>query len=128
MRYKPSSGFIIIKISAFILKLASYGFIAASIYHFIAFFIPLNNSTGWRNILFVLINIWCAFEIRRIKNYFVILFSILLIQQFISHGNSILKSIGYQIDWLSIFVLAALSIIYFALLLSLRFKIVSGKS
>ena len=116
------------KISTFILKVAFYGFLAAAIYHLFALFIVLNNSTGWRNFLFAFINLWCAYEIKGVKNYFVILFSVLFIQQFISHGQSILKSIGTQMDWLSIFVLAALAIVYFALLVVARFKVISSKA
>ncbi len=114
---------IVIRISSFILKISSIGFIATAFYHLLAIFMDLNNSTASRNILFVIINLWCAFEIRRAKIYFIVLFTALLVQQVISHGNSIIKNIHeHHTDWLSIFALTSLIIIYFALILSVLRK------
>jgi hypothetical protein len=118
----------LVKTSLLILKIASVVFIAAALYHLIAIFRTLNNSTGWRNILFVLINLWCAFEITRTKKYFIVLFTVLFVQQAISHGSSVINNLHeHRIDWLSVFVLTAITVIYFALIISasVKFKMTS---
>jgi hypothetical protein len=111
-----------------ILKIAKVGFFVAACYHFIAIFIRLNDAPVWRNILFVLINMLCAIEIQKGKSYFIFLFSILFIQQLISHGGSLIKSCNTnQTDWLSIFVLISITAIYASLLISKRESIDSKK-
>ncbi len=115
--------------SSLILKISSIGFIAAACYHLLAIFFELNNSTGWRNILFVVINLWCAFEIRKTRKYFIVLFTVLFVQQVISHGSSVIENMHeHNTDWLSIFVLAAILIIYAALMFSasVKFKTRTG--
>jgi len=109
------------KIADAILKCAWFAFAAAALYHLLAIFIALNNSTGWHNGLFVIINLWCAFEIGRARLYFVIIFTGLYIQQVISHGNSIFRSMNEnKLDWLSILVLISITIIYIALIWAFR--------
>jgi hypothetical protein len=106
---------VLIKTSSLILKISSIGFIIAACYHLLATFIVLNNSAVWRNLLFVFINFWCAFEIRKSKKYFIILFTGLFIQQLISHGNSVLQAcMNNSIDWFDISVIIGITISYLA--------------
>lgn len=108
-----------IRTSSWMLKIASFAFIAAACYHLLAIFIVLNNSAYWRNLLFIFINLWCAFEIRKLKKYFVFLFSILFIQQLISHGTSIIRShYDFHTDWLGILTLIFITLTYIALIIS----------
>jgi hypothetical protein len=119
----------LVKTSLLILKISSVVFIAAACYHLLAVFIMLNNSTGWRNMLFVLINLWCAFEITRTKKYFIVIFTVLFVQQMISHGSSFINNLHeHRFDWLSVFVLIAITVIYFALIISatVKFKMKSN--
>ena len=105
--------------STLMLKISSFVFIAAACYHLLAIFIALNNSAGWRNLLFVLINLWCAFEIRKPKRYFIFLFSILFAQQLISHGSSVIRNYhDYHTDWLGISTLIFITLTYIALIIS----------
>ena len=114
----------LVKASSLILKISSIGFIAAACYHLLAIFIVLNNSTGLRNVLFVLINLWYAFEITKAKKYFIVLFTVLFVQQVISHGSSVIENAHEcHTDWLSIFVLITIIIIYTALMLSAIVKL-----
>jgi hypothetical protein len=109
----------LIRTSSFILKIASAGFVIAAAYHLLAIFIFLNNSTVWRNLCFILINLWCAFEIRKRKKYFIFLFTILLIQQLISHGSSIIRNIQTgDTNLLNVFVVVSITLIYIALIVS----------
>lgn len=111
------------KASDVIIKYSWIAFAAAAFYHLLAIIFGLNNSTGWHNCLFVVINLWCAIEVRRARKYFVILFTILYIQQLISHGASILRSMNEnKMDWLSILVLCALTVMYVAVVVSASAK------
>jgi hypothetical protein len=112
-----------IKVADLISKYAWIVFVAAAIYHLLSIFVKLNNSTTLRNELFILINLWCAFEVKRGKKYFIILFAILFIQQVYSHGDSLLKNLNEnKIDWLSVIVILTMSSIFWALLSSLNKK------
>ena len=116
----------VVKVSSWILKISSIGFILAACYHVLAIFIDLNNSVVWRNLLFVAINAWCAFETRRLKPYFIVVFTILFVQQLFSHGSSVIRNLhDHRFDWLGVFVLAAITIIYLALIVSAidKFKV-----
>jgi len=76
--------------------------------------------------LFVLINLWCALEIRRTKKYFLILFTVLFVQQIISHGNSVIDNLkDHRFDWFGVFVLTAITIIYFTWIISAIVKLQS---
>jgi len=109
----------IIRTSSLILKTSSIVFIVAALYHLFAIFFHLNNSGGWRNLVFVLVNLWCSYEIRKFKNYFILLFTVLFVQQLISHGNSIIKNFAnHNTVWLDISVLIFMTIIYVALIIS----------
>jgi hypothetical protein len=105
------------KAAAIILKLASLAFIVAAVYHLAAVFFDLNKSSVLRNLLFVIINIWCAMEIGRGRKYFIFLFTILFIQQLISHGSWVVNGESAQGRVLDIFVLMSITIIYAALLI-----------
>jgi hypothetical protein len=105
------------KAAAIILKLASVAFVIAALYHLAAVFIELNNSSIRRNLLFVVINIWCAIEMGRGRKYFIFLFTILFIQQLISHGSWVVNGESVQGRELDIFVLISVTIIYAALLI-----------
>jgi hypothetical protein len=109
----------LIRTSAFILKIAAIGFATAACYHFLVIFFKLNDSPVWRNLLFTGINIWCSFEITKVRSFFVILFTLLFLQQLYSHGSSIINNYNEQnADWLSIFVLLFLTIVYISLVIS----------
>jgi len=114
--------------SSLMLRIASYVFVAAAFYHLLAVFIVLNDSTTWRNLIFVLINIGCAIEIRNRKPYFVFLFSALFIQQVISHGSVVISSCqGNHTDWLGIGTLAFMTLTYASLIISKSFETRRGK-
>ena len=90
---------------------AVFCFITA-IYHLVGIFYKLNDAPPLRHLLFVGINLFCAYGILKRPWYFVYLFAVLLVQQYYSHGGSIISMWAEkkQVDWLSVAVLIALSI------------------
>lgn len=92
--------------------LLAVGFGAAALYHLVAIVEPsfAEPSPTWRHALFVVVNGLVAAGLVRRFNYFPHAFSLLTVQQLISHG-----SYGWQVwteqhrlDWASVIVLVAM--------------------
>lgn len=106
-----------------VLKSSFYSFILVGLYHLNAIFFPMNEISKSRNFLFVLINFICAFEMKSKHKFFLIPFSVLLVQQFYSHGSSfILKYSQNNFDWRSVLVLIFFPLIYTAFIHQLFFR------
>jgi hypothetical protein len=94
-------------------------FIISAGYHLVALFVKLNDSPIWRNLLFVVINLFVAFCLLKRFRWFIFLFVILMIQQLYSHGSDLVNfwNTQHKIDWLSLMVLFILPVIFVFLLL-----------
>ena len=103
------------KFFAAVLKSSFYSFIIVAVYHLVAMFFHINEISVGRNLLFVLINFICAFEMKWKHKFFLIPFSVLLIQQLYSHGSSFIDEYAlHQFDWRSVLILIFIPLIYFA--------------
>jgi hypothetical protein len=94
-------------------------FIISAGYHLVALFIKINDSPAWRNLLFVVINLFVAYCLIKRFRWFIFVFVLLMIQQFCSHGSDLLNLWHSQhvIDWMSLLVLLILPTIFVFLLL-----------
>lgn len=102
---------------------AVFCFITA-LYHVVGIFYKINDAPAWRHLLFVGINLFCAYGILKRPMYFTYLFGVLLIQQYYSHGGSIVRTWteNKQVDWLSVAVLTTMSITMILLVQDARAK------
>ena len=93
-------------------------FVFAAMYHAAAIFIKLNDSPAWRNIFFVLINLFCVYGLLIRRKYFIYFFGLLLVQQLYSHGSSLINSLEAdgKLDWRNIAVLSILPFIFICLI------------
>jgi hypothetical protein len=91
----------------FLFKLFAALFIGAAIFHVINLFYKPNEFPGWRHLLFILIAWVCVYGFIKRPRYFVFLFCILVIQQYYSHGSSLINSWMHEhkTDWISLGVL-----------------------
>ncbi len=94
--------------------LRAYGvaFLGAAIYHLLSVAVPAwssGSSTG-RHGLFVLINLALALGMVKRPTGFLAVFSIVCLQQFVSHGGDLLRALRErgEIDGMSALVLVAL--------------------
>ena len=101
-----------------------------AIYHVVGVFYVINDSPPWRHLLFVAINLLCAYGFLKRPQFFVYLFAILLVQQFYSHGSSIVNMWveKKQIDWISIAVLIFLPVALVSLFEDYRLKRMAATS
>ena len=88
-----------------------------AVYHLVGVFYKVNDSPVWRHLLFVAINLFCVYGILKRPGYFVYLVALLLVQQYYSHGISLVKMWmeKKQVDWISLLVLLLLPIIFICL-------------
>jgi hypothetical protein len=86
--------------------------IMAAIYHLIGIFYKINDSPIWRHSLFVIINLFCVFGFIKRPRYFIYIYVVLIIQQYYSHGQHLIKlwDLEHKIHWISLFVLILLPI------------------
>lgn len=90
---------------------ALFCFITA-LYHVVGVFYKINDAPPLRHLLFVGVNLFCAYGILKRPTYFVYAFGVLLVQQYYSHGGSVVHTWveKNQVDWLSVVVLIALTV------------------
>jgi hypothetical protein len=76
-----------------------------AIYHFVGIFYNLNDLPVWRNLLFVFIDLFCAYGALKRPNYFIYLVVLLIVQQCYSHGTYLMDMWHEQkqIHWISVF-------------------------
>jgi uncharacterized membrane protein len=96
----------------------------AAIYHFIGVFYKVDESPIWRHLLFVVINLFCAYGILKRPKYFVYLVGLLLVQQYYSHGTYMVNLWieKKQVHWISVFDLLLLPIALFCLIEDCKMK------
>jgi len=84
-------------------------FTGAAIFHLVNIFYRTDNSPTWRHLLFFVIGIACAYFFLVRPKYFLFLFIILFIQQYYSHGSSLIHqwTETHTVNWISIAVLLA---------------------
>ena len=77
----------------------------ATLYHFAGIFYKVNQSPAWRHSIFVFINIFCIYGFLKRPKYFILFFSLLLMQQYYSHGTYMVNMWKEQqrIHWISLF-------------------------
>ena len=100
-------------------KIASLLSLLAAVYHLVGIFYPINSSPAWRHLLFVCVALFCSYGLTKRPKYFVYFFFLLVVQQFYSHGGSLINQwIQYHtIDWISLVLLLFLPVIFFNLIL-----------
>jgi len=93
-------------------------FILSAVYHLSAVFLRINESPVWRNLLFTAINLFTAYGLLKRPSWFIYLFTVLVIQQFYSHGLDLLNrwNLHHKIDWISLAVLVIMPVIFAFLL------------
>jgi hypothetical protein len=81
--------------------------VITSTYHTVALFCKVNESGFWRNLVFVIIGIFCIYGFLKRPKYFIYFYIILLIQQYYSHGRHLINSLTteHRIHWISLMVL-----------------------
>ena len=96
----------------------------AAIYHFVDVFYKVDESPIWRHMLFVAINLFCAYGILKRPKYFVYLIVLLLVQQYYSHGTYMVNLWieKRQVHWISVFVLLLLPIALICLIEDCKMK------
>jgi hypothetical protein len=90
----------------------------AATYHFTGIFYKINNSPVWRHALFVVIDLFCVYGFLKRPRYFIYLYSILIIQQYYSHGQHLINlwNLEHKIHWISLAVLVLIPIGWICLL------------
>jgi len=85
-------------------------FFLAAIYHFVGIFYKVNDAPVWKHLLFVEIDLFCAYGILRRPKYFAYLFALFLLQQYYSHGTYLINMWNEkkQVHLISLFVLFVL--------------------
>jgi hypothetical protein len=89
-----------------------------AIFHFIGLFYKVDDSPVWRHFLFVGINLFCIYGVLKRPKYFIYFVGLLLLQQYYSHGNYLIKMWieRKQIHWISVFDLLLLPIAFICLI------------
>jgi hypothetical protein len=93
-----------------------------AVYHFVGIFYPINSSPYWRHLIFVFVNLFCSYGLIARPRFFNYFFFLLMLQQFYSHGGSLLNqwSARKSVDWVSLFVLIFLIVIFVNLILETK--------
>jgi hypothetical protein len=91
-------------------------FSIAGVYHIAELFGPSlsTSSPAWRHALFAVVDVAVGLGLWRRPKGFLLVFSLLGIQQLYSHGRKALQIYqnSHQVDWLSILVLAAILLVW----------------
>jgi hypothetical protein len=93
-------------------------------YHLVGIFYPINASPSWRHFVFVGICLVCVYGFIKRPKFFVYFFFVLLVQQFISHGQS-LKTQWFdynEIDWISLLLLIFMPFLLVSLFIDSKSK------
>ena len=99
-----------------------------ALYHLVAVFYNINDSTPIRNLIFVVINTICIYGILKRPKWFVYFFAALFVQQCYSHGTDLYKTWMEKgkLDWISLLDLVILPTILFFLIKDWREKKEAG--
>ena len=83
-----------------------------ALYHLIGIFYKINESPAWRHAIFFLVNIICIYGFIKRPKYFILFLSVLLIQQYYSHGIYMVNMwvIQKKIHWISVLNLLILTL------------------
>jgi hypothetical protein len=94
-------------------KVISIATLCIAAFHLLGIFITVNQSPPWRHAVFAAICFLLVYGFVNRPKYFKYLFVILAIQQFYSHGGSILQQWknSNTIDWISILLLLSILVI-----------------
>jgi hypothetical protein len=106
-----------IKARRFLLKAFTVLSALATCYHLAGAIFKIDESPVWRHLLFTGITIFCFYGFRKRPRYFVILFAVLLVQQYYSHGTYMydLWVNENKVHWISIFDLLLLPLAFICL-------------
>jgi hypothetical protein len=79
----------------------------AAIFHLVNLLYRFDHSPAWRHIMFFFVGVICVYGFLVRPKYFLILFALLLIQQYYSHGSSLVNNWidDQKINWINIGVL-----------------------
>jgi len=86
----------------------------AALYHTVGLFHHVNDAPRWRHALFIAIDLVCVFGFLRRPRWFVWFFAVLAVQQWSSHGGSLLRKFAEEghLSWIDlggvIFMMSAL--------------------
>ena len=95
--------------------------LGAAAYHLVGLFHMVNDSPFWRNALFVVVDVFCAYGFRRRPRWFVWFFGALAVQQCYGHGGSLVRAhMEGHIPWLDIGVVLFMAIALAALIVHAR--------
>jgi hypothetical protein len=84
----------------------------AAIYHFTGIFCKINSSPLWRHTLFVVVDLYCIYGFLKRPKSFVYFYLVLIVQQYYSHGQYLIKLWGleHKMHWISFATLALMTI------------------
>lgn len=76
-------------------------------YHLIGIFYKVNDATPAHHALFTVINFICVYGFIKRPKFFVFAFGVLVIQQYYSHGSSLIEhwQTYHTINWIDFFIL-----------------------
>jgi len=104
-------------------KIASVLSLVIGAYHLVGIFYPVNSSSPPRHFVLLCICLICAYGFIKRTKFFAILFFVLLIQQFISHGQSLITEwSSNRIDWISLMLLIFMPLLLVSLFIDLKSK------
>jgi hypothetical protein len=106
-------------------KTGSFLLLVAAVYHLTGIFYPIypiNSSPVWRHTLFACVDLFCVYGLLKRPTYFVYFFFSLMVQQFYSHGGSLIQqwNENHMIDWISLLILIILPVFFINLILESR--------
>jgi len=107
-----------------VFKAAAFFGALTALYHLIGIFYKINASSSGRHALFICINLFLVYGFLKRPKYFVFVFFILLLQQLYSHGSFLINHFreSGKIDWISVFILVGLPIIFACLVADYKSK------
>ena len=84
----------------------------AAVYHLTGIFYKINDSPIWRHAIFVVVNSFCIYGFLKRPKYFIYFYIVLILQQFYSHGQHLIKlwELEHKIHWISFAVLVLMPI------------------
>jgi hypothetical protein len=106
-------------------KLSSICAIIIAVYHFIEASCRINLVSPRRHLVFACICLICAFGFYKRPAFFIYFFPCLLIQQFFSHGQTIITQllVYNHVDWVGILLLISMTFLQINLINDMK----SGK-
>ncbi len=98
--------------------------LVASVYHLTGVFFKINSSPVYRHLIFVFINLIGVYGFSKRPKYFIYFYCLLIIQQYYSHGQFLLKiwHSYHHVNWISLIVLILLPVGLIAMIDDCRLK------